>query len=237
MDALILAGGLGTRLAPVVSRRAKSVAPVAGRPFLGHLLDHLARSREIRRAILCVGHLADTVEASLGTRHGRLALAYSREEAPLGTGGALRHAIRGFDLAEPVLALNGDCYFGLRVDSLLAFHRRTRPLATIAVLRVPDCARYGTVRLAGPRVAAFEEKAGTGPAWVSAGWYVLSGPALAQLRAMPRAFSLERESLSAWGAAGALGAYRSRARFVDIGTPEDYERAGRIVPARRRGAR
>jgi D-glycero-alpha-D-manno-heptose 1-phosphate guanylyltransferase len=79
MDALILAGGLGTRLRAVVKDRAKSVAEIGGRPFLAHVLDRLARSGEVSRVILCVGHRADTVREAMGTQHGRLPVVYSQE--------------------------------------------------------------------------------------------------------------------------------------------------------------
>jgi NDP-sugar pyrophosphorylase family protein len=229
VDALILAGGLGTRLAAVVRDRAKPVADVGGRPFLAFVLGHLARFPEIRRVILCVGHRADSVEAAFGSRYGRLALAYSRETKPLGTGGALRHAVTQFAPRAPLLTLNGDTWFPIRLEKLVGFHRIERPAASVAVARVTDSARYGSVRLSGSRVAEFVEKGAEGTGWINGGLYVLGAAALERLRAGPASFSLEREVLPALAAAGTLAAFRSRARFIDIGIPEDYARVRRLL--------
>lgn len=232
MDALILAGGLGTRLAGVVADRAKPVADVAGRPFLALLLAHLERCAEVRRVILCVGHKANTVEAALGARFGRLALAYSREDEPLGTGGALRLALRRFEPRSPVLALNGDTMFTLDPARLVGFHRARRPGATMALARVPDASRFGTVRVRAGRIEGFEEKGHAGPGWINAGTYVLGRLAVEALAAGPAAFSLEREALPAWCADGMLAGLASRARFLDIGVPEDYARAASLFARR-----
>lgn len=234
MDALILAGGKGTRLASVVRDRAKPVAEVAGRPFLALLLAHVASFDEVRRVILCVGHMADTVESALGDRFGRIELAYSRETHPLGTGGALRRALRGFRPRAPVLAFNGDTMFPVDLARLVRFHREEHAAATVALARVASAARYGTVRMSGNLVAALVEKGEPGPAWINAGSYVLGNPAMQDLEAAPEAFSLEADVLPRWSEARALAGLRSRARFLDIGVPRDYARAGAMFPARRR---
>lgn len=227
MDALILAGGLGTRLATVVSDRAKPVAPVGGRPFVSLLLAHIERCATVRRAILCVGHKADTVEAALGDRFGRLALAYSREAQPLGTGGALRLALERFECRAPVLAFNGDSLCTLELDRLLAFHREQRADATLGLARVLDASRFGCVRLLGDRVDGFVEKGRPGPGWINAGNYVLGRRALDALLAAAPVCSLERDVLPALVGQIRVAGLRSRARFLDIGVPEDYARAQR----------
>jgi D-glycero-alpha-D-manno-heptose 1-phosphate guanylyltransferase len=229
MDALILAGGLGTRLAPVVSDRAKPVADVGGRPFLTLVLAQLAKLAEVRRVILCVGHMAPSVESALGPRFGRLAIEYSRESRPLGTGGALRLAVVRMGLRAPLLAMNGDTWFPVALDRLVGFHRTQRPAATMAIARVEDSARFGAVRIAGTRVAGFTEKGEPGAGWINGGIYVLGKGAVDALECAPEAFSLEREVLPALAAAGKLAAYRSRSRFIDIGIPEDYARARRLL--------
>jgi D-glycero-alpha-D-manno-heptose 1-phosphate guanylyltransferase len=229
MDALILAGGLGTRLASVVSDRAKPVAEVSGRPFLAFMLQRLERVTGLTRAILCVGHRADSVRGFLGDRFGRLEIAYSLEERALGTGGALRRAIRAFGVGAPALALNGDTYFAAGLERLLAHHRTHRPVATIALVRVADTGRYGAVRAAGARIAAIDEKTRSGPGWINGGLYVLGKPALERLARGPEVFSLERDMLPAWIAERRLGAWRSTARFIDIGVPRDYRRAAAVL--------
>jgi D-glycero-alpha-D-manno-heptose 1-phosphate guanylyltransferase len=229
VDALILAGGLGTRLASVVSDRAKSVATVMGRPFLSFVLDHLAQSGAVSRVILCVGHRADTVRDAFGHQHGELPIYYSEEPEPLGTGGALRYAALGFELNKPVLALNGDTVLNLRVQTLLEHHRRHRADLTLALAYVKDAERFGTVALDGDRVTGFHEKGSALRGWINGGMYVLGGKTLELVKSMPEKFSLERglfeERLDGMRCFG----YRSRAAFLDIGVPEDYRRAALLL--------
>jgi D-glycero-alpha-D-manno-heptose 1-phosphate guanylyltransferase len=229
MEAMILAGGLGTRLASVVADRAKPVAEVGGRPFLSFVLAQLARARSVDAAILCVGHKAESVRAALGERHGRLALRYSVEREPLGTGGALRLAAREALRGRTALALNGDSYLGVNVDRVVQEHRRQRAWVTLALARVPDAARYGAADLDGDRVVSFREKGVAGPAWVNAGIYVLAAEAIDFIRKAPRAFSFEREALAPWCAQGRVRGVKSRARFIDIGTPGDYARSATLL--------
>lgn len=222
VTALVLVGGLGTRLRPVLSDRPKPLAPVGDRPFVSRILDQLAAAG-LREAVLCTGHLGDRVRETLGDRHGPLALRYSQEAAPLGTGGALR-------LAEPltsgdtVLALNGDSYFGLPLAAYLDWHTRLGLDASLAIRRVEDSSRYGRVETDGEgRVTSFLEKTeGLGAGWINAGLYLFSREAL---RSLPegRPLSLEREVLPSW--VGHLRSYPAEGPFLDIGTPESLEQA------------
>jgi D-glycero-alpha-D-manno-heptose 1-phosphate guanylyltransferase len=229
LDALILAGGLGTRLSSVVSDRAKSVATVMGRPFLSFVLDHLAQSGSVSRVVLCVGHRADTVRAAFGDRHADLPIVYSEEPQPLGTGGALRRAILEVEPGKPVLAMNGDTILNLRVQTLIEHHKRHRADLTLALAYVKDAERFGTVALDEDRITGFREKGVAQRGWINGGMYVLGAKMLDKLRAMPEKFSLERdffmEELDALRCFG----YRSRAAFLDIGVPEDYRRAASLL--------
>ena len=229
MEALILAGGLGTRLASVVSDRAKPVAEVAGRPFLLHLLKQIERCRAIDRVTLCVGHKSETVQRALGERFARLPVRYSVETEPLGTGGALRHALEGATAAKPCIAMNGDSFLGIALDRLLAFHRQDSGTVSLALARVQDATRFGAAELEGDRIVAFREKGRGGPAWINAGIYVLSPKAQRALRDAPRRFSFEQEMLRTWCAGNEARGMKSRARFLDIGTPEDYARAASVL--------
>jgi D-glycero-alpha-D-manno-heptose 1-phosphate guanylyltransferase len=224
-EAVVLVGGLGTRLAPVLAGRPKALAPVNGRPFIAHLLEWLARSG-VERVVLCVGHLAEPIEAALGARHGALELAYAREAAPLGTAGAIAHGA-GATSADPVLALNGDSFVELDLHAMARTHARHPGRPTIAVVEVPDSARFGTVRIdAAGRLESFVEKTGAAaPGWINAGVYLLPR---ARIASWPprRPLSFERDTLPAalpdgvWAHRCAPGA-----RFLDIGTPPDLERA------------
>lgn len=229
MEALILAGGFGTRLASAVSDRAKPVALVDGRPFLARLLAQLERCRAIDAVTLCVGHKAHTVEEAIGERHGRLPVRYSHEHEPLGTGGAIRQALLRMASGDPVLAMNGDSFLGIQLQRLIDYHRAGRSRVTVALARVDDGSRFGAAELQGDRIVSFREKGVPGPAWINAGIYVLGVKAQEALRAMPDRFSFENDALTPWCGEGHVAGMRSRARFVDIGTPDDYRRAGVVL--------
>lgn len=228
MDALILAGGLGTRLRSVVSDRAKPVAEVADRPFVVWMMKHLARTGRIARFVVCTGHLSSTVRDQLGDRHAGIPVVYSEEDRPLGTGGALRRALRTFDSRGNVVALNGDSYLGLDLSAMLAGFDSKRTDYMLALARVPSTSRYGRVELNGNRIIQFSEKGIEGAGWINAGVYLLSPAGCRKLLEAPEVCSLEKDVLPAAMAAKRLRGYRSRARFIDIGVPEDYALAQRM---------
>ncbi|MBI2061771.1 MAG: nucleotidyltransferase family protein [Nitrospirae bacterium] len=220
LTAMILAGGLGKRLQPVVPDRQKVLAEVDGRPFLAVLLDQIGRAG-VRHAVLCTGHKGDQVRSSLGDRFGAVQLSYSHETQPLGTAGALRHAL---PLAEsdPILALNGDSYCQADLQDLVEWHQRKHADGTLALVQVPDAGRFGLVRTdAQDRVIRFDEKGGhEGPGWISAGIYVLSRKLLATIPE-GRAVSIETEMFPLWTREQLFG-FRLEGRFLDIGTPDSY---------------
>lgn len=229
--ALILAGGLGTRLAEIVPDRPKPLADVAGRPFVTWILDQLAEVG-VGRVVLCIGHRGDQMRATLGSRYGRLALGYSEELVPLGTGGALRLAAVRDDGTEPVLVLNGDSFCDVDLGALWARHHTRGAAATMVVTEVPDAERFGTVRVdTDGRVAAFAEKGARGRALVNAGIYVIARPHLLAIPA-GRAVSLEREVLPRWVGHGFF-AHPTAGRFLDIGTPPAYARAAGVLEEQR----
>ena len=229
MDALILAGGLGTRLRSVVTDRAKSVALVDGRPFLSYVLAHLAQSGRIDRVVLCVGHRAQTVRECFGQHFEGMTVEYSEEDAPLGTGGALRKAIAASKPSRPFLAMNGDTVLKLRIDTFADFHQAQRADLTLALSYVTDAVRFGTASLQGDRITGFVEKGGVRRGWINAGMYLFSPRAAGALLAMPERFSLESDFFSAHLESLNCAGYRSRAAFLDIGVPEDYHRAAALL--------
>jgi NDP-sugar pyrophosphorylase family protein len=220
LSAAILAGGLGTRLRPVVADRPKVLAEVAGRPFITYLLDQLV-SAGLREAVLLTGYRGDQVMEALGERYRGLRLRYSQEEAPLGTGGALRAGL-DYLRGEDVLLLNGDSFCDLDLPALGRFHACRGSGVTLALARVLDTSRYGRVRLGMvDQVIDFEEKRHSdGPGWVNAGVYLLSRRLVEALPDRPT--SLERDVLPRWVAAGKVFGYRQEGPLLDIGTPESY---------------
>lgn len=220
MRVLILAGGLGTRLRPAIGATPKALAPVAGRPFLEHLLDRPAREG-FRCVALLTGYGAESIEGYFGTGHQHgLEIAYSREPEPLGTGGALRLAVSRFP-DERFLVMNGDSFFDIPLRSLVDAHLATGALATLALARASEGGRYGGVEIdAGGRVSRFVEKGQPlAGGLVNAGIYVIERSVLEAISAA-RAVSLEREVLPALVGEG-LHALPFPGSLVDIGVPAD----------------
>jgi len=229
LDAIVLAGGLGTRLRAAVPDLPKPLAPVAGLPFLAWVLDHLA-AQGVRRAVLAVGYRHEAIRDHFGARHRGMRLAYAVEPRPLGTGGAIRAALAECT-TDPVLVVNGDTLFEIDLSPLLARHRAAGRSLTMALCRVPDTARYGRVAVTDGVVTGFEEKGASGPGRINAGVYVLSAR-LFDGYVLPAAFSFEEELLAPHVAALAPAVHEAEGYFVDIGVPDDYRRARAELAAR-----
>jgi mannose-1-phosphate guanylyltransferase len=222
MQAVILAGGTGTRLRPLTTRVAKPVVTLVDRPFIVYMLDWLRR-HGVTDVILCCGFRAEGVRSVLGdgSRHG-LRLRYVEESEPLGTGGPLLLA-KGL-LDERFLVCNGDILTDIDLGPQCSAHERTGALATLALIAVEDPSAYGLVRCDDEgAVLEFVEK----PSWsapgdqlVSAGAYVLERTVL-DLIPPSRAVSIEREVWPALIGHGLYG-HRTSGYWLDIGTPERY---------------
>ena len=212
---LVLAGGLGTRLRPLTRTVPKVLVPVLGRPFLEFVLQDLAR-QGFRRFVLSVGFLAEQVEAHFGDGSDLgYSVEYARETEPLGTGGAIRHALPL--LSDPFVVVNGDTLLQLDLAAMLQAHQQQGELVTLAAAWVPDRGRYGALGIEQARVACFEEKrADAGPGLINGGIYAMNHALLDG--ANQGAFSLERDWLPRH--AGQIGAFETRGYFVDMGTHE-----------------
>ena len=230
--ALILAGGQGTRLRSVVADRPKVLAPVAGRPFIKHLLQQLLDAG-LREVILCTGYMAESVRIELGDNFGSMALKYSEEKEPLGTGGALRNALPFIANGEEILVLNGDSFCESDIGALTKFHLSKGAIATIALRNVPDTSRYGQVEL-GPSEAVeiFAEKGDKrGSGLINAGIYLINDKII---RELPEgvALSLERDVLPQLIGKGLFGFRINAGRFIDIGTPESFSESQSVMKKR-----
>jgi NDP-sugar pyrophosphorylase family protein len=196
IDGVILAGGLGTRLGDTLGPLPKVLAPVAGRPFLDHLLAWLS-GFGVRRVVLALGHKAERVMAHVEAMETPLTLVPLVEPRPLGTAGALRF-VRGSLTSDPVLVLNGDSFVDADLCALVAAHRESGASITMLCAEVPDCGRYGRVETSGRRrFERFAEKdaARPGPGLVNAGVYLFAASVLDEI-AESRAASLERDVLA-----------------------------------------
>lgn len=226
MDAIILAGGLGTRLRGVVSDVPKPLAPINGKPFLEILLRTL-EAKGFERATIALGYRGHAIQSYFGHRFGALALNYSVETEPLGTGGAIRLALPQTNSTD-VFVLNGDTYAALDFTEMLAAHRQDGASLTVAVKWVSDAARYGALDLAGQHILGFFEKARVGAGYINAGTYIVSRSLLGRDE-LPLAFSFEADFLKPHIRSLRPLAFEARGTFIDIGIPEDYARAQTIL--------
>ena len=224
IPAVLLVGGMGTRLRSVLPSRPKPLASIGNRSFLNLLVRQL-RYQGIRRLVMCTGYLADQIEGEFGDGKALdVEIEYSKESRPLGTAGAVKLAEGHIRDASEFLVMNGDSFVDIDFRQLIRFHRTHGGLASMAVLKVKNTSRYGTVQVNDTgRVIEFSEKTGNGrPGLVSAGVYVFNqsifgyvpdGPASLEKDVFPRLldrgiYALEHDGM-----------------FIDIGTPEDYARA------------
>jgi mannose-1-phosphate guanylyltransferase len=222
MQALILAGGEGTRLRPLTSTIPKPVVPLAGRPFIAYMLDWL-RGHGVEEAILACGFMAGQVREVLGDGSGLgIGLEYVQEPKPLGTGGALKYAE---DLLhDRFLMLNGDVLTDIDLAAQLEQHENTGARATLALVEVEDPSAYGLVRLAADHsVRDFAEKPASAdpPYLINAGVYVLERDVLEEIAPVGTPSSIEREVFPRLIGHGLFG-HPARGYWLDIGTPERY---------------
>ena len=222
MQALVLAGGEGTRLRPLTLSTPKPVMPLAGRPFLTFMLDWLAR-HGVDEAILSCGFMSDAVHGVLGDIYGGMRLRYVFESEPLGTAGPVRLAADEGLLDDRLLILNGDVLTDMDLTAELAFHESKGAQATLALIAVDDVSSYGVVPTGDDgQVEAFLEKS-DGPAptnRINAGAYVLERSVVDRIEP-GRAVSFEREIFPALVGEGLYG-WAAEGYWIDIGTPERY---------------
>ena len=227
LEAVILVGGRGVRLQGVVSDRPKPMAEVAGRPFAEWLLLAL-RAQGVRRVIFCTGYMSEVIEAHFrdGTQWDMEVL-YSRDPIPLGTGGALRYALNQVH-SNPFLVMNGDSYCRVDISRLEEAHTIHSSCATLWLVQVNNCRRYGSVVIGKDGVVqAFREKSPKKCAGlINAGIYLFEREA-AEIIPEGRAVSLETEFFPRLIGHG-LYAVVGEGPFLDIGTPEAYNRAQQL---------
>ena len=248
MRAVLLAGGAGRRLRPLTNYRPKPLLPIANRPLLARLLEHLAACG-VDEATLAIGVAQQEIAAALGDGGGLgLSLRYSIEKSPLGSGGAIAAALRdwpGAAAGEPLLVCNADIVSDFDPRDLLRAHRARRAQASLALARVDDAAGFGVVALQPDgRISRFVEKpppAQADSCWVNAGFWLLQ-PALLSGLAPDRFSRLEEELFPALAAAGGpifglpLRQGAAAPLWIDVGTPAAYLDANRAL-LRRQGAR
>ncbi|MFZ4681361.1 MAG: nucleotidyltransferase family protein [Terrimicrobiaceae bacterium] len=226
MNVAILCGGLGTRLQEVHSGCPKGLVPVAGRPFLHYQLDRLAATG-VAGVVLCTGHLAAEYEAAFAGGYRGMAVDFSRESTPLGTGGALKLAESFFDQNE-VAVLNGDSYCEFDLKTLSELRTKTGAIAAMALVHQENCDRFGRIERENGMITRFEEKSTLArPGKINAGVYLLDRSLVSEIP-RDRPVSLEKELFPAWIPRG-IAAHELGGAFVDIGTPASLEEADRVL--------
>lgn len=220
ITAVILAGGFGTRLQSVVSDRPKVLAEVSGKPFLAYLLNQIS-SVGIRKVVFCTGYMAEKIEGCFGDTYGQLNILYSKEEEPLGTGGALKLALPYLS-SDVVLVMNGDSYTEADLCSYVNWFFQKDCEAALLLTRVPDTNRYGSITINGQEnITAFNEKGASSDAvWINAGVYLMRKSLIVSIPT-EQPYSLEYELFPSLVEKKLYG-FCSEGRFIDIGTPESY---------------
>lgn len=220
LAAIILAGGRGTRLQRTIVDRQKVLAEVNGRPFLTYLFDQLLHAG-VRRVILSTGYMSEQVERVVGSSYKDLSISYSREGAPLGTGGAVRLA-SPLVSSDDVLVMNGDSFCDADLREFVSVHDARHAACTVLLTAQDDIGRFGSVILDEEgRITRFVEKRNVAESGlINAGVYLIEKARLQQLP-QKREVSLELEIFPKWIRDGLYG-HVTHSRFIDIGTPESY---------------
>jgi len=220
ITAVLLAGGLGTRLRPVVSDKPKILADICDRPFITFLLDQLVMA-DIRDVVLCTGYMADEVYEKLGDAYKSLNLTYSKEDTPLDTGGALRLALP-YIKSNIALVMNGDSFVNVKFADYIDWFFKKKCPASLLLANVSDTRRFGKVLVdENGRLFSFKEKGSDSiSGWINAGVYLIKK---SLIETIPKGtpFSLEREFFPKLVDQGLYG-FQFEGEFIDIGTPETF---------------
>lgn len=229
IDVIILAGGLGTRLKSTLPDLPKALSPVNGRPFLDYLFDFIQESNVANNVILAVGNMADQIIERYKNNHKyNFKILFSREEALLGTGGAIKRAMQD-STTDDIMVLNGDSYVDVCVKDVLAFHRAKNASMTIVVRKIANPGRYGLIEFDDNyRITSFNEKlTSTKEGHINAGIYLFKKEIFNEIEEN-RTISLEKELISSFINTRGVYGFVTHGKFIDIGIPETYLIAGKF---------
>ena len=222
-QAIIIAGGLGTRLRSVVNDVPKCMAPVAGKPFLHYVIQHLQK-QGVDEFIFSIGYLSESIEQFLSAQYPLLNYQLSIEEEPLGTGGAIQSACKKAT-HENVLALNGDTLFTVDVNAITTFHIEHKTECTISLKPMQHFERYGVVELDTEHsISSFKEKQYYEKGLINGGVYIINKEQFLA-RQLPEKFSFEKDYLERFVNEKKFFGIQQDEYFIDIGIPEDFTRA------------
>ncbi len=220
---IILAGGLGTRLRSVVSDLPKCMAPVNGKPFLSYVIDYF-QQHEINDFIFSLGYKHERIEEYLNNQYSAINIQYSIEKEQLGTGGAIKKAC-ALVKDKNVFITNGDTLFKVNISSLQDFHEQKNADCTLALKPMKNFDRYGVIELnEDDSIKSFNEKKYYKQGLINGGLYMLNVESFSQ-KPFPEKFSFETAYLEKYHHQHKMFGLMQDEYFIDIGIPEDYERA------------
>lgn len=233
IDVVILCGGLGKRLRSEIGEAQKTMAKVDNEPFLDILLKYLLQ-QGFRRAILCTGYMAESIEQHYRNNDLGIAIEFSKEEEPLGTGGAIKNAVPLVQ-SDFFFALNGDCFCPMNYQEQFNFHVAHKASATLALTQIKNRSDYGSIRIdEEKRIVSFDEKmdegtseALAGPYFVNVGIYCFNRGVFPLVPTEDK-FSIEKDFFPKMVDQGFFG-FEVKEEFIDIGTPDRLKKAQRFV--------
>lgn len=224
-EAIILAGGFGMRLQPVLGNTPKPMALINGKPFLHYLFQYL-RFYAVPKIVISVSPLTKSIEAYFKNAYCGIEIEYAYENEPLGTGGGILNAMK-FCTSENILILNGDTLFSVDLFQMHDFHKKHSSQVTLGLKYYDDVGRFGTVSMDNRfRITGFEEKKQTGvkQGCINGGVYLINRKLYSTIN-FPKVFSIEKHFFEKYYEHINFSGFLSNKYFIDIGIPEDYLRA------------
>lgn len=223
MEAIILAGGMGTRLRSVITNMPKAMAPIGDNPFLFYILNWLKKNK-ITRVILAVGYKSELIKKEFGENFHSIELVYSNEETLLGTGGAISLAMEKLK-GDQFFIINGDTFFNINLDDFLTFHQTGRFDFSIGLKPMKNFERYGTINLdKNKKILRFDEKLPKNKGLINGGVY-FANQSISKYFPTTAKFSFETDFMEKMVTELSFGGFINDNYFIDIGIPEDYARA------------
>lgn len=230
MEAIIIAGGFGSRLRHVVPDVPKPMAPIGGIPFLQYIITDLAM-KGIKHVVMAVGYKNKIIIDYFGHCNSEITIDYSIEDKPLLTGGAIKNAIKMCNEGT-FFAINGDTYFDVDLNDMIEKHKKDDVALSLAIKYTEDLKRYGCVLVDNGRVTGFKEKGTYESGFLNGGIYCMNRSLLDGVEDV--VFSFEKDYLENEYSNEIIKPYISDGYFIDIGVPEDYYRAQAELPKMRK---
>lgn len=224
-EAIILAGGFGTRLQSVVSDVPKPMAPINGIPFLNYIFDYL-KFYKIEHVVLSTGYLSEKISQYYKNEFNSIKISYTKEGTPLGTGGGIRLAMEKCN-TKNILVLNGDSFFDVDLNSYFSLHQKFNSDCSLALRKAINASRYGTIQLGdNSAIAKFKEKDSVEKeGLINGGVYILDRELFLSKTIPNIAFSIEKDFYEKRINELTLFGFEYNGYFIDIGIPEDYKKA------------